>query len=526
MAINIPIITEFVDKGLKSAEAGFAHFKGKVAEAEGGMGKLKAGFGAATDYMKANAATFAAAAGSAIAGFAIKAIGDFQDLSLSVDKFRDATGLTLDEASRWTEVAGDIDIDAGTIERAINKMNKEASKGEDYFADLGVEMKKHKDGTYDPQATFLEVIDTLKNIKDPADKAKIATQLFGKSWRELADLVNMGSDEIIARLEDVSDAKIINEEEVQKAKDLRDAQDALNDALGDFALIVGSELIPILTDLTEAITPVLEKSDKLIDILKLGFGTFRYGLWDSLTKINVKLADGAIKAKDAGDEIEDLGDESEDTADKVSELTDEWSTLLGKLDMRDAFRNVEQSFDDVAAAAGTALEEKTPEAIRAAQEAFDDLYGDVADYIELLGDVPAEKQTEILVALDSGNLAEAKRLLDELARDRVVNVRVSGGTTVRPGDTPSESRSRGVNVVGPDGRSYYIPPGLDFSGFGKGTATTKSANLLSSTAASSQPSVTVNVAGSVTSERDLVETIRKGLVNSQRNGSQLVYSNT
>jgi len=181
MAINIPIITEFVDKGLKSAEAGFAHFKGKVAEAEGGMGKLKAGFGAATDYMKANAATFAAAAGSAIAGFAIKAIGDFQDLSLSVDKFRDATGLTLDEASRWTEVAGDIDIDAGTIERAINKMNKEASKGEDYFADLGVEMKKHKDGTYDPQATFLEVIDTLKNIKDPADKAKIATQLFGKA---------------------------------------------------------------------------------------------------------------------------------------------------------------------------------------------------------------------------------------------------------------------------------------------------------------------------------------------------------
>lgn len=38
--------------------------------------------------------------------------------------------------------------------------------------------------------------------------------------------------------------------------------------------------------------------------------------------------------------------------------------------------------------------------------------------------------------------------------------------------------------------------------------------------------VTVNVAGSVTSERDLIETIRRGLVNSQRNGAQLVYSNT
>jgi len=38
--------------------------------------------------------------------------------------------------------------------------------------------------------------------------------------------------------------------------------------------------------------------------------------------------------------------------------------------------------------------------------------------------------------------------------------------------------------------------------------------------------VTVNVAGSVTSERDLIETIRRGLVNAQRNGAQLVYSNT
>jgi len=37
--------------------------------------------------------------------------------------------------------------------------------------------------------------------------------------------------------------------------------------------------------------------------------------------------------------------------------------------------------------------------------------------------------------------------------------------------------------------------------------------------------VTVNVAGSVISQNDLVETVRKGLVNSQRNGAGLVYSN-
>ena len=38
--------------------------------------------------------------------------------------------------------------------------------------------------------------------------------------------------------------------------------------------------------------------------------------------------------------------------------------------------------------------------------------------------------------------------------------------------------------------------------------------------------VNVNVAGSVVSERDLVESVRKGLVDAQRSGYGLVYTNS
>ena len=38
-------------------------------------------------------------------------------------------------------------------------------------------------------------------------------------------------------------------------------------------------------------------------------------------------------------------------------------------------------------------------------------------------------------------------------------------------------------------------------------------------------SVNVNVQGSVVTEMDLIESVRKGLVNAQRNGSGLVYKN-
>ena len=47
MAINIPIITSLEDSGIKAAKAAFGNFKTSVADAEGGMGKFKAGAGAA-----------------------------------------------------------------------------------------------------------------------------------------------------------------------------------------------------------------------------------------------------------------------------------------------------------------------------------------------------------------------------------------------------------------------------------------------------------------------------------------------
>ena len=106
MAINIPIVTEFVDQGLKSAQGAFANFRTQVGQAEGAMGKLKAGGTAAFDSIKANAGAMALGAGTAIAGFAMKAIGDFQNLALEVDKFSNVTRIAAEESSRWIEVAG------------------------------------------------------------------------------------------------------------------------------------------------------------------------------------------------------------------------------------------------------------------------------------------------------------------------------------------------------------------------------------------------------------------------------------
>ena len=536
MAITIPIVTEFADKGLKSAEAAFTNFKSKVSEAEGGMGKMKAGFSAATDFMKANAATFAASAGAALAGFALKGVAAFQELALEASNFSDATGLAVEDASRWIEVAGDIGIEAATVKTSLNKLNKEISNNRDYFKELGIEIATTNTGATDVNQTFLNVVDKLKGIKDPADRARIATELLGKGWTNMAELIEMGSGQLKRSLDSVSDAKVIDEKEVQKAKDYRAAQDALKDAIEDLSLAIGEELIPYLTDGAEKLAALADKAWIVGDTIGfLSNPVKQLGDWWNQITGNSEDADTAIthfndalglnrKAmNDARYEARKLADQMGGLDRNTNNLIDTWDILLVTLDRTDALNHVKDSLDNVYEAAGRALEEKTPEAARAAQDAVNALYGDVADYIQLLGDIPADKQTRILAALDEGRYADVMRMLNELTRERTVKINTVGGTTVRPGDTPSESR--GVTVRAPDGTTHYLPPGIDFGALARGN-TARPLDLTSGGGSGNRPTVMVNVQGSVTSEKDLVETIRRGLVNAQRNGAQLVYSNT
>ena len=216
MAIRIPVLTEFSDKGLKSAKAAFANFKTDVNAASGAMGKFKAGSNAALGAVKANAGAFAMAGGAAIAGFAMKAVGEFQTLALESGKFADATGLSVEQASRWKEVGGDIGIGSDAIQGAIGKMNKALGTTPQLFAELGVDVVKTDTGLTDVNGTFLAVIDRLKKIKDPAERARVAAQLLGKGWQEMAQFINMGSYELSQSLASVTDAQVITPEELKK----------------------------------------------------------------------------------------------------------------------------------------------------------------------------------------------------------------------------------------------------------------------------------------------------------------------
>ena len=261
MAINIPIITSLEDKGIKAAQAAFGNFKTAVADAQGGMGKFKAGSKVALDAVAANAASFAIAGGIAFAKFAMDGVKAFQDLALGAEKFATSTGLAIEDASRFMEVGADIGIPIDAIEGAIGRLNKTIGADPDKVRDLGVDLVYLADGSLDVNATFLKTIERIKGIKDPAEKAKVAAQLLGKGWQSMSTLIEMGADDLSTALGNVSESKVIDPNELKKAKEFRDAMDKLKDQIDDVTLAVGEGLVPALTDVANLLDKVSSIQD-------------------------------------------------------------------------------------------------------------------------------------------------------------------------------------------------------------------------------------------------------------------------
>lgn len=133
-------------------------------------------------------------------------------------------------------------------------------------------------------------------------------------------------------------------------------------------------------------------------------------------------------------------------------------------------------------------------------------------YIKELGNIPKDVETEFRVnvnawlnSMQAGGGSAGGRL----------TFRAKGGPV---------SPTLGPYIVGEEGPEVFVP---GQTGMILPNTALIDAMAARPTAAGgvASPTIVVNVQGSVTSERDLVESIRRGLVNSQRNGSPLIYSN-
>lgn len=286
----------------KGAERGFTGMVKSVREAEGVTGKLKAGFAG----LKDNIGTFAMAGGAALVAFGAQAVQAFTVTAKAAVDLAAATGLSVEQASRWIAVGDDMGVTADQLQAGLGKIAKTLDTGK--WGDYGIATRDASGEARDANAVLLDAFDMLGKITNATERARVGNELFGKGYANLAPIVGKTRAEYEQMLGAVEKGQVITEAERKKAERMRLAQDALADALKEVTLIVG-ESVAALAPYVERLADIVALVDKLPDGALDGL-VVPTGVADSAGRASDSLAAmsaAALATKDPLQYLVDLG---------------------------------------------------------------------------------------------------------------------------------------------------------------------------------------------------------------------------
>lgn len=396
-------------KDMESSAQGLTgHLEG-LANKIPGAGNLLKGLGLTGAQAGAAIGAGVIEAGKKVAEFVVGAVNDFQEGAQAVKHFGEVSGLASEDASKFIAVADDFEVSAEDLSTAIGKMNLNAENSPEKLKGLGIEIGHTKDGAYDAQRTFLNVVDAFNATDDASKKAAIGAAAFGKGWQSMAGLLAQGSSKISSAFQDVNANQIFSEADIKKSEDYRLALDDFHDTVTGLKRQLGEELVPAFTVAVEyagqfargvgdaaarvgdlvhvveiAVSPITKLADWLgftsDDTEQLGFVTTEYigtagKLHDTVNQAiedanaqtesilqnaaataNAKYKADEITASlgDYSDEATKIGQKLKDDADAEKKVTDEMTKHLdiqhkiidSGLDLEQAYINQHKALED------------------------------------------------------------------------------------------------------------------------------------------------------------------------------------
>jgi len=172
-----------------------------------------------------------------------------QKLGLSSDTYQELayamemSGSSIDDVSRGMR----------NISEALAGVEDGVDGATDKFDALGVSLT-NSDGTLKSQEqVLLESIDALSNMESVTQRNALANDIFGKSYTELAPLLNSGSDGIEALMQEAKDyGMVMSRDAVNASANYDDALTRLNGTIQGVKNGVVGEFLPAITDLVNA----------------------------------------------------------------------------------------------------------------------------------------------------------------------------------------------------------------------------------------------------------------------------------
>lgn len=327
---------------------------GQIDKLKGGLEKLnKSGIGQAVQGLTGFNLTSLGTAGAVVAvGNAVKkAVTEWSSYAEQMDKSAKLSGVSVEEMSRLTQAADDFRVSQDSLKTA-----------------MGMALKNGFTPTIENLA---KLSDEFIAIKDPADRAALASKIFGRGWQEIAPLLLKGGDAIRAGTAAIEDNLVVTDAAVKQNNEYIKAMDDLDDAMTGFNNQMAKGVIPSWTKFVELLTsPNASSAAELVDAIFRGTALESNVL--AAQRAAVSLAEGIAADTNELIKLAAAADKAAPPMDFLANATNNADLAMQKYTKSLLFKIASQNLDEASALALAQrmglVDEKTVEATKKVAE--------------------------------------------------------------------------------------------------------------------------------------------------------------
>ena len=204
-------------------------------------------------------------AGAAIVGFGIASVKHFASVGEEVSNMAKKTGLSTESISALRVAADQSGIALGSIETAVKKMQLgmvDAGSASDELKKAFVGMGSNINDIFakgtTPEIQFEMLGNAIGNVKDPAERTRLAIETFGKAGTDLLPMFEAGNFSMEEASKHAKELGLsFDEARIQTALLADEALDNLQSSMEGVSNSVAASLAPMLTNLITKIQPII-----------------------------------------------------------------------------------------------------------------------------------------------------------------------------------------------------------------------------------------------------------------------------
>jgi hypothetical protein len=206
-------------------------------------------------------------------------------------------GVATDTLSKLAYAAKLSDVGTEDLGTSLNKLNKniaETARGtgeaQEAFQAMGISVKDANGKIKGTDLILLEVAEKFSTYADGANKSALAMALFGKAGANMIPFLNNGKAGIEAMGQELQRlGGVILPDAAKQANEFNDNLDRMKVSFNSVAMVIGNQVIPVLTELSNEYLVAYKNGMSLYELFKEEVKSPWESDGDAVKRLNIEL---------------------------------------------------------------------------------------------------------------------------------------------------------------------------------------------------------------------------------------------